>query len=117
MQLEDYFIFLAPDDIRVRGTRVGIETILFDYVHRDRTPEEIAESYLTLELEQVYATILYYLHNREIVGAYLKDWIDRGQRMWEESQKNPSPAALRMRKIKAERKAKNKENASEISSR
>ena len=117
MQLEDYFVFLAPDDIRVRGTRVGIETILFDYVHRARTPEEIAESYLTLELEQVYATILYYLHNREIVSAYLKDWIEHGQRMWEEQQKNPSPAALRIRKIKAELKAKKEENASEISPR
>lgn len=28
MQLEDYFEFLRPDDIRVKGTRVGIETIL-----------------------------------------------------------------------------------------
>jgi hypothetical protein len=28
MQLEDYFDFLAPNDIRVKGTRVGIETIL-----------------------------------------------------------------------------------------
>jgi hypothetical protein len=28
MLLEDYFDFLRPDDIRVKGTRVGIETIL-----------------------------------------------------------------------------------------
>jgi len=32
MQLEDYFSFLAPNDIRVKGTRVGIETILTDYL-------------------------------------------------------------------------------------
>jgi hypothetical protein len=36
MILEDYFDFLAPNDIRVKGTRVGIETILSDYVcHTD----------------------------------------------------------------------------------
>ncbi|MGH2367163.1 MAG: DUF433 domain-containing protein, partial [Chloroflexota bacterium] len=29
MQLEDYFDFLAPDDIRLKGTRVGIETVLY----------------------------------------------------------------------------------------
>ena len=69
-----------------------------------------------MELEQVYATILYYLHNREIVGAYLKDWIEHGQKMWEEQQKNPSPAALRMRKIKAELKAKS-ESTSEKNAR
>jgi len=28
MQLEDYFNFFAPNDIRLKGTRVGIETIL-----------------------------------------------------------------------------------------
>jgi hypothetical protein len=32
MQIEDYFNFLAPDDIRLKGTRIGIETILFDYL-------------------------------------------------------------------------------------
>ena len=42
MQLEDYFNFLADDDIRLKGTRIGIETVLFDYLFRARTPEEIA---------------------------------------------------------------------------
>jgi hypothetical protein len=32
MQLEEYFDFLAPNDIRIKGTRVGIETILWDYL-------------------------------------------------------------------------------------
>ncbi|MEB3881898.1 DUF433 domain-containing protein, partial [Lyngbya sp. CCY1209] len=65
MQLEDYFNFLADDDIRLKGTRIGIETVLFDYLFRARTPEEIASTYPSLNLEQVYATILYYLHHKE----------------------------------------------------
>ena len=32
MQLEDYFNFLAPNDIRLKGTRVGIETIIYDFI-------------------------------------------------------------------------------------
>ena len=32
MQLEDYFNFLTPNDIRLKGTRIGIETILYDYI-------------------------------------------------------------------------------------
>ncbi len=52
MQLEDYFDFQRPDDIRVKGTRVGIETILYDFIHRSRTPEEIAQSYPSVTLEQ-----------------------------------------------------------------
>lgn len=52
MQLEDYFDFQRPDDIRVKCTRVGIETILYDFIHRSRTPEEIAQSYPSVTLEQ-----------------------------------------------------------------
>jgi hypothetical protein len=32
MQLEDYFNFLTPNDIRLKATRIGIETILYDYI-------------------------------------------------------------------------------------
>ena len=56
MELEEYFNFLAPNDIRVKGTRVGIETILYDYIYRSRSPQDIVASYPSLTLEQVYAT-------------------------------------------------------------
>jgi uncharacterized protein (DUF433 family) len=102
MQLEDYFDFLAPNDIRVKGTRVGIETILYDFIHRSQTPEAIAQTYPSLTLEQVYATITYYLHNKEEITQYLTDWIEHGRRMREEQAHNPTPATLRLRKIKAE---------------
>jgi uncharacterized protein (DUF433 family) len=103
MQLEDYFVFLAPNDIRVRGTRIGIETVLHDYLKEGRCAEEIAAAYETLELEQVYATILYYLHNLETVSRYLDEWYEFGRRAREEQERNPSPAVLRFRKLQAER--------------
>ncbi|MBM4467809.1 MAG: DUF433 domain-containing protein, partial [Chloroflexi bacterium] len=64
MELENYFDFLNADDIRIKGTRVGIETVLDDYLN-GASPEEIAARYRTLTLEQVYATITYYLRNQE----------------------------------------------------
>ena len=150
MQLEDYFDFLRPDDIRVKGTRVGIETILYDFIHRSRTPEEIAQSYPSVTLEQVgsipivqmyptsrgageqgsrgenrfkfsyipvhqnifaktgctqqvYATILYYLHNKEFVSAYIADWLEHGHRAREEQKRNPPPVSEKLRKLRAER--------------
>jgi hypothetical protein len=30
MELEGYFDFLAPDDIRIKGMRIGIETVLYE---------------------------------------------------------------------------------------
>ena len=32
MQLKDYFDILADNDIRIKGTRVGIETVLHDFL-------------------------------------------------------------------------------------
>jgi len=81
MQLEDYFDFLDPADIRIKGSRIGIEHVLDEYIHRCQTPEQIAQRFETLTLEQVYATILYYLHNKETVGKYVTDWIEWGRKM------------------------------------
>ena len=105
MQLEDYFNFLAVDDIRLKGTRIGIETILFDYLFRAKTPEEIAQTYPSLRLEQVYATILYYLQNKQAVEAYIQDWLEWGDRMREEQKRNPNPVVEKLKKLKAQKLA------------
>ncbi len=105
MQLEDYFDFIAPNDIRLKGTRVGIETILYDYIYRSRTPEDIVAAYPSLNLEQVHATITYYLHNKEQVTAYIANWLENAKRRREEQNRNPSPEILRLRGIIAEREA------------
>ena len=109
MELENYFDFLSADDIHIKGTRVGIETVLDDYLsgaspveyvifqpklcrrglfHR-ASPEEIAARYRTLTLEQVYATITYYLRNQEEVDEYLERWRAYAEAAWQEQQRNP----------------------------
>jgi uncharacterized protein (DUF433 family) len=105
MELEEYFNFLAPDDIRVKGTRVGIETILYDYIYRSRSPEDIASRYPSLTQEQVYATITYYLRNKEKVTAYLSNWLENARLRREEQDRNPSPAIQKLRRIAAERES------------
>jgi uncharacterized protein (DUF433 family) len=100
VQLEDYFDFLAPDDIRIKGHRIGIESVLYEYIHRDQTPEAIAQRFPTLSLEQIYATILYYLHHRTRMYAYLTDWLEYGQRMRQEQGRNPPPVVVRLRALK-----------------
>jgi uncharacterized protein (DUF433 family) len=110
MQLEDYFDFQRPDDIRIKGTRIGIESILYEHIHRGRSAEEIAERFRTVTLEQVYATILYYLHNKESVSAYLAEWLEWGRAMREEQERNPSPAIIRLREMKTAMEARRAEN-------
>lgn len=112
MQLEDYFNFLAPDDIRLKGTRIGIETILYDYLFRARTAEEIAQIYPSLTLEQVYATLLYYLHNKTTVDAYLTDWLDWGEGMREEQRRNLPPVVAKLRNLREAKAARQAGDAS-----
>ncbi len=103
MQIEDYFNFLAENDIRIKGTRIGIETVLDEYIHEGKTAEAIAERYHTVTLEQVYATILYYLQNREKVGAYLEGYLEYCRKAREEYEKNLPPVVVRLRALKAKR--------------
>ncbi|MFN8514630.1 MAG: DUF433 domain-containing protein [Thermomicrobiales bacterium] len=106
MLLEDYFDFQRPDDIRLKGTRVGIETVLYDFIFRARTPDEIVRSYPSLTLEQVYATILYYHHEKEKVTAYLTEWMEWSERMRREQAQDPTIVRLReaYKALKAEKK-------------
>ena len=102
MEIEQYFNFLGDDDIRIAGTRVGIETVLYDYIYCSRTAEQIADTYPSINLEQVYATILYYLQNREKVEAYIVAWIEHGERMRREQEKNLPPVIQRLRQLAAQ---------------
>lgn len=104
--LENNFTFLAENDIRVKGTRVGIETILYEYIHNSKLPEVIADRYYySLTVEQIYATILYYLQNQEKVGTYLEDYLKYCQTAREEYEKDPPPGVVRLRELIAEKEA------------
>ena len=93
--------FLAADDIRLRGSRVGIESVLYEYIHREQSPEAIADRFPSLTIEQIYATILYYLRNRAAVDAYLADWLEYGRKAREEQRRNPPPVVVRLQALKA----------------
>ena len=75
---------------------------MYEYIYRHQSSETIANIYTNLSLEQIYATILYYLHNKEKVNAYLADWLEFCRQQREEQKSNPSPARQRFRQLKAE---------------
>lgn len=103
MDINDYFDHLAPDDIRIKGTRIGIESVLYEYIHQEQSPEAIVRNFPSLTLEKVYATILYYLQNKEAIDAYITEWLEYGQRMREEQERNPPPVVVRLSKLKTQR--------------
>jgi uncharacterized protein (DUF433 family) len=75
MPENDYYLeVVANNDIRVKGTRVGIELILSAYLSGNQ-PEEIALEYPTVSMEQGNGVIAYYLRNRSETAAYLQNWL------------------------------------------
>ena len=105
MELEQYFDFLAENDVRVRGTRVGIETILFDYLDVGLSPEQIAYRYSTLTIEQVYATVTYYWRNQAAVEKYLTHTAAEVEASRQEQLRSPSPAVARLRELARQRQS------------
>ena len=101
IELSAYFDHVAPDVIRIRGHRLGIEHVLGYYLE-GYSPEEIAQEYPGLSLEKIYATITYYLSNREELDAYLQRVHDRDERAWQTWAGNPSPLVQRLQVIREE---------------
>src|SRR5947209_17113476 len=99
MLLEEYFDFLTPSDIRIRDHRIGIETILDEYLSAGHTPEEIQRLYPTLRLAEVYATILYYLENQKAVSRYLTDWAEYCRRSEADFDRDAPPVVARLREL------------------
>ncbi len=103
MQLEDYFDFSDPSgEIRLKGHRVWIQHILRPYIEQGKRPEQIAEDLPTLSLDKVYATILYYLVNKESVTKYLRELEEELERQ-RATQPPPTAGFLeRVARVKAE---------------
>jgi uncharacterized protein (DUF433 family) len=101
MPWEDYFEFLSENDIRIKGHRLGIDTVLEPFLN-GFAPETIAQDYPELGLEKIYAAITYYFYRRPEVDAYLQRLEQWRQQRYDQSLKNLSPMAERMRALKAQ---------------
>jgi uncharacterized protein (DUF433 family) len=102
MVLEDCFEFISADEIRIKGHRIGIEDVVNYYV-QGYSPEQIQAELPSLNLEKIYATITYYLHNRTEIDAYmlrLEQWREQEYQKWAD---DPSPLFDRLRQVKKER--------------
>ncbi len=105
MELEEYLEFRGENEIRIRGTRVGLEIVLAEYLS-GRTVEEIALNYPALSLEQIHASIAYYLHNRAAMDSYLARWRAFGMEARAAQEKALPEVVLRLREIAMQRRAR-----------
>jgi uncharacterized protein (DUF433 family) len=100
-----YLEIHAPDDVRVKETRVGIEHILLAYL-AGSLPEEIALEFPTVTLEQVHGVIACYLRNRQEADEYLRRWQSRARQVRAEQSRVIGPEIVqRLRRLADERVA------------
>jgi uncharacterized protein (DUF433 family) len=102
---DEYLDVHAPDDIRIKGTRVGIEHLLTAYM-AGSLPEEICLEFPTVTLEQVHGVIAWYLRNRAEADAYLRRWEAQArQARRQQARGDQSEVVRRLRESAAERVA------------
>ena len=80
--------------VRVSGTRIPLERILRAFL-AGSTPEQIAQDYDVLPIEDVYAIVNYYLHHRSEVDAYLTDADQDAARIRGEIEERHDPTETR----------------------
>jgi uncharacterized protein (DUF433 family) len=55
----------------IAGTRVSLDSVIYAFL-RGSAPENIAQSYPVLHLEEIYGAIAYYLGHQDELDSYLR---------------------------------------------
>lgn len=82
--------------IRVGGTRVRLDTVVFAY-NDGATAEEIVEQYPSLKLADVHVVIGYYLENRDEVEKYLGERQEYREQVRQMNEARHDPTGIRAR--------------------
>jgi uncharacterized protein (DUF433 family) len=86
----------ADGVIRVADTRVTLSTVIDSFL-TGASPEEIAQDFPVLRLDDVYAVITYYLRHRAEVDAYLRERRTRAEALRREIETHSPQTGLRDR--------------------
>jgi uncharacterized protein (DUF433 family) len=55
----------------IEGTRISLDSVVYCFLNGE-SPESTVQNFPLLSLEQVYGATAFYLANREMIDAYLK---------------------------------------------
>src|SRR5262249_5803016 len=106
MQLEDYFEFESPNGIRIKGTRVRIEHVIYA-AREGLTPGQIRQEFPSLTLEQVHACLTYYYGHRAEMDAYMaKQEAEWDEEMRQQAQGERPEVVKRLLRLRQEQAGK-----------
>jgi uncharacterized protein (DUF433 family) len=70
----------------IAGSRVSLDSIVYAFL-RGESPDDIAESFPAINLEEVFGGLAFYLANRAQVDEYLRKGKAESQKLREESRR------------------------------
>jgi uncharacterized protein (DUF433 family) len=86
----------ADGVIRIAGSRVTLDTVIDSFL-AGASPEEIAQDFPVLRLDDIYAVLTYYLRHRGEVDAYLDERRSRAEALRREFEARSAQTGLRGR--------------------
>lgn len=98
MQFDDLFDQWEPDDIRLKGRRIGLEDVL-DLYESGMTAAEIADYFGTLQSRQIEDVIAYYLLHQAELDPAVNAQRRYAAEQTRQAEQHPSERALRMRAL------------------
>lgn len=98
MQFDDLFDLWEPDDIRLKGHRIGLDDVLTLY-ESGMTAAEIADYFGTLKSRQIEDVIAYYLLHRAELDPAVNAQLRYAAEQTQQAEQHPSERALRMRTL------------------
>lgn len=106
MELNEYLDFNNPNGIRIKGTRVNLEDVVY-LASEGMAPGQIHRDLPVLTLEQIHAALAYYYRNRPGVDEYMA----RQDAEWEADKKKQKEderpeVVKRLLRLRAEQKGK-----------
>jgi uncharacterized protein (DUF433 family) len=73
----------------LQGTRISLDSVVYAFLDGESL-ESIAQNFPLLSLEQIYGAITFYLANRELIDAYLKEGKEKFDKLQQSlREKNP----------------------------
>jgi uncharacterized protein (DUF433 family) len=82
--------------IRIAGTRITLDTLVDNFM-TGASPEEVAQDFPVLRLDDIYAVFTYYLRHRAEMDAYLQGRRARAEAIRQEVEVRSPQTGLRDR--------------------
>jgi uncharacterized protein (DUF433 family) len=80
MIVEDYFDLNDADGGRIKGHRIWFNDLLYEIVNNHLNAEQLFERFPTLNMEKIYAFLLYFERNKAALTKQLEEDLGRQRR-------------------------------------